>query len=290
MTSTDWIAEPKLDGGRYMLYMDDDGKVNFFSRRDFPRIDKAANVPHFAMRYPGLEGTILDGEILRPNATKLGDTTGIMNSLPAKAIARQKVEGWLRYNVFDILAYKGQDVRTKPLRERRVYLEAAVAEMANEHVVVVPQYTGEEKQELFDRIVRAGGEGTVLKNLGSSYGVNWVKNKKVADFSVIISGFKPGNGKYAGSLGAVAVSVYQDGKLVEVGFASGMTDAERDHIWKNQASYLGRVIDVTAQEVTQDGRLRHPRWLRERDDVSPETLTMAKLLEDAANARRHSKE
>src|SRR5882724_10713159 len=90
--SPDWVAEPKLDGGRYMLYLDEDG-VHLYSRRDFPRIDKAANVPHFAHLYMDLAGTVLDGEVLMPNATKLGDTTGIMNSLPAKAIARQEVEG-----------------------------------------------------------------------------------------------------------------------------------------------------------------------------------------------------
>jgi ATP-dependent DNA ligase len=78
--------------------------------------------------------------------------------------------------------------------------------------------------------------------------------------------------------------------LQEVGFASGMTDAERDDIWKHRDEYLGRVVDISAQEVTKDGRLRHPRFLRFRDDVSPETLTMEKLRDDAKLARRASKE
>lgn len=288
----DWVAEPKLDGGRYMLYLDTDADAyaRFYSRRDFPRIDKAANVPHVAKFYPGLEGTVLDGEILHPNGKKLGDTTGIMNSLPAKAIARQQAEGWLRYNVFDILFYKGRDCRQDPLKSRRALLERVVAAMNNEHVVAVPQHT--DKDGLFRSILAAGGEGTVLKNLNSPYGVNWVKNKRCADFSVIISGFKPGKPgtKYAETLGAVAVSVYKDGELLEVGFASGMDDPTRFDIFERQSYWLGRVIDVTAQEVTKDGRLRHPRWFREREDVAPETLTFQKLLEDAKNARRASKE
>jgi bifunctional non-homologous end joining protein LigD len=284
----DWIAEPKLDGSRYMLYLDEDGTVHLYSRRDFPRIDKAANLPHIAKPYPGLEGCVLDGEVMHPNPTKLGDTTGIMNSLPAKAIARQDVEGKLHYNVFDILYYHGVDVRQKPLRERRQLLEMVVDIMHNLHVSPVPQHF--DKDGLFRSILAAGGEGTVLKNRNSPYGVNWVKNKRVADFSVIISGYKPGQGKYAGSLGAVAVSVYKDGQLVEVGFASGMTDAEREDIWTRRDEYLGAVIDISAQEVTKDGRMRHPRWLRFRDDVAPETLTFEKLLDDAKNARRASKE
>jgi bifunctional non-homologous end joining protein LigD len=289
LDSPDWVAEPKLDGGRYMLYLDEDGlSYHLYSRRDFPRIDKAANVPHFAHPYMGLAGTVLDGEVMLPNQTKLGDTTGIMNSLPAKAIARQEVEGKLHYNVFDILFHLGRDVRQLPLHERRKLMESVVAIMGNPHVNLVPQHT--DKDGLFRSILAAGGEGTVLKNLNSPYGVNWVKNKRVADFSVIISGYKDGQGKYAGSLGAVAVSVYQDGILVEVGFASGMTDAERTDIWTNREAYLGRVIDISAQEVTKDGRMRHPRWLRFRDDVNPETLTMEKLRDDAKHARRASKE
>ena len=38
-----------------------------------------------------------------------------------------------------------------------------------------------------------------------------------------------------------------------------LTDAERDDIWKHRDEYLGRVVDVTAQEITKDGRMRHPR-------------------------------
>lgn len=316
LTSSDWVAEPKLDGGRYMLYIEMDGEtIHLYSRRDFPRIDKAANVPHFARPYPGLAGVILDGEVINERAVRggfkplaLGETTGIMNSLPAKAIARQKVEGLLFYCVFDILAINGVDVHTKPLKERRALLKAVVEHMSQttDTVLLVPQF--DDKDALFNSMLTAGLEGVVLKNVNSAYGVNWVKMKRCADFSVIISGYKPGQGKYTNTLGAVAVSVYQSFRasthvycntcaaqlspgqehscLVEVGFASGMTDAERDDIWKNQDAYLGRVIDITAQEVTKDGRLRHPRWLRFRDDVEASTCTMDKLLSDAKEARR----
>jgi ATP-dependent DNA ligase len=156
LDSPDWIAEPKLDGGRYMLYLDGLGSVHFYSRRDFPRIDKAAQVPHIAKAYLGVtDGTVLDGEILHPSAEKLGDTTGIMNSLPAKAIARQEAGGWLHYNVFDCLFVNGVDIRQRPLRDRRQALEEVVGIMGNPHVVAVPQHT--DKDGLFRTILAAGG-------------------------------------------------------------------------------------------------------------------------------------
>lgn len=284
LTDDKYVAEPKLDGARYMLYLNDDGTtVNLYSRRDFPRIDKAANVPHFAKPYKGLEGTILDGEVMLPSQTQLGDTTGIMNSAPAKAIAEQAKKGLLEYNVFDVLYYNGQDMRKKPLSERRKLLVAIVKAMHEPTVKVVPQY--DDKAGLFKREVDAGREGVVLKNVGSSYGMNWVKCKRRSDFTVIVTGFQPGKGKYSKTLGALLFSVYQNGTLVEVGKCSGMTDDERDAIWANQAAWKGQPIDVFAQEVTKDGRLRHPVWHRKRDDVAPETCTWDKLKEDAKKAK-----
>lgn len=277
-----YIAEPKLDGARYMLYLDLDGAVHLYSRQRFPAIDKAANVPHIAKPYPSLKGTVLDGEMILPSQTQLGDTTGIMNSLPAKAVKQQEISGKIHYYVFDILFYNGQDVRSRPLRERRRLLELAVLEMDNECVVVVEQVA--DKASLFKTIVDNGGEGTVLKNLDASYGMGWVKCKRRSDFSVVISGYQQGKGKYATTLGAVLFSVYHNGALREVGKCSGMTDAERDEIWRNRTAYMGTVIDVFAQEVTKDGRMRHPVWHRVREDVEPATCTWAKMVDDAKKA------
>lgn len=284
LTDDRYVAEPKLDGARYMLYLNDDGTtVNLYSRREFPRIDKAANVPHFAKPYKGMEGTVLDGEVMLPTQVQLGDTTGIMNSAPAKAIAEQAKKGLLVYHVFDVLFYNGQDLRKKPLSERHTILCGIVKAMGNPTIQVVSQH--KDKVGLFKREIEAGREGVVLKNLGSSYGVNWVKCKRRSDFTVLVSGFQPGKGKYTHTLGALLFSVYRDGKLTEVGKCSGMTDTERDAIWKNRDKWMGQPIDVFAQEVTKDGRFRHPVWHRKRDDVAPETCTWEKVQEDVKKAK-----
>lgn len=276
-----YIAEPKLDGGRYMLYVERDG-VFFYSRQRFPAINKAAQIPHITAASFAGEGMVLDGEILLPTGKQLGDTTGIMNSLPSKAHATQELVGKLVYNVFDILFLNGQDLRKKPLRERRVLLERVIAQLNNPWITAVPQSSN--KTQLLQSILDAGGEGVVLKHLGASYGLGWVKCKRRSDFSVVISGYQPGNGKYSTTLGAVLFSVYKDGALVEVGKCSGMTDEERDDIWRNRETYLHKVIDVFAQEITKDGRMRHPVWHRLRADVDPQSCTWIKLHDDARKA------
>lgn len=296
LNNPDYIAEEKLNGSRFMLYIEE-GATYFYSRFDFPRIDRAANVPHITKAYPkSAWGTVLDGEAIREGAKDLGDTSSIMLSLPPKAIQSQKQKGLIKFRVWDILFFQSVDCRHLPLHQRRKILENALNELKNPHIIAVEQRPA--TIEYFDEVVSRGGEGLVLKNINNGYGVGWVKMKKRNDVSCIISGYKPGKGKYEGQIGAIAVSVYHisqtvgymaviAGKkpraeeLLEIGFASGMTDALRHEITQNQDKYLGRVVDIYAQELTKDDRLRHPVFHRFRDDdVDPKYCTLEKARED----------
>jgi ATP-dependent DNA ligase len=272
------MAEPKLDGGRYMLYLEHDGTVHFYSRRDFPRIDKCDVVPHIARPYPQFRGTILDGEVVLPDQTQLSETTRILNMTPKKAVAEQEKRGKLTYHVFDILFVRGDDVRWQPYHIRRTLLESVISGIANPHIQIIPQ--SKDYAQLFTSIIAQGGEGIVLKHIRSSYGMNWIKMKRRHDVSCVVSGFQEGQGKYRNNLGSLRVSVWNDGKLVEVATCSGMTDAERSQIWRHKERFIGRVVDVFAQSITQDKRLRHPIFHRFRDDYSPRDCTMKKLLSD----------
>lgn len=55
--------------------------------------------------------------------------------------------------------------------------------------------------------------------------------------------------------------------IVRVGECAGFDDATRDEISSNKDRFIHRVIEVKANEVfTDTGRLRHPRFMRFRDD------------------------
>lgn len=104
------IAEEKLDGSRYILYIGDcpykrRAGNTILSRRysvtDNKLIDKTDNIPHItSLCYNSLYGTVLDGEIM---GNTFLDTNSIMNSLPNESIQKQKERGCLKYYVFDIL-------------------------------------------------------------------------------------------------------------------------------------------------------------------------------------------
>ena len=281
LSHSDYVAEPKLDGARFMLYLDADDtgdRAYFYSRRDFPRIDRAANVPHIAKKY-SITGIILDGEAIREAATCLGDTSSIMLSLPAEAIRKQQTDGNIVFHAFDILFYKGEDLCRLPLWRRREILAFVVKTLDNPDIRIVPQVT--DVPSYFRAVVDNGGEGVVVKNIHNGYGVGWAKWKRRGDVSCVITGFKPGKGKYEGQVGAIEVAAFnQVGKLTPIGFASGMTDAVRHDISTQPDKYIGTVVDIFAQEMTKDFRLRHPVFHRFREDIDPTDCTIAKAVSD----------
>jgi len=63
-------------------------------------------------------------------------------------------------------------------------------------------------------------------------------------------------------LGA-AIVTYK-GKRVRVG--SGFSDEQRQQFWANPNSIKGKIIEVQFHEETPDGSLRHPRFVRVRED------------------------
>lgn len=281
------VSERKMDGSRYVLYLghcpyERNTKVpnTLLSRRpsvtDSKYVDRSQNVPHITDQDYGLDGTVLDGEIMADN---FEDTNSIMNSGPAIAISKQRERGLVKYYAFDVIAYRGKDVRGLPLFQRRKILEKVIEVMANPNIVVVEQFK-ENHIEHFNKIVSENGEGIILKDLRQGYGSGWSKWKRSSDISCVITGKKAGNGKYSEQVGSVAVSVYKDGGLIEIGFASGFSDEIRSDMSKNWHKYEGMVVDIFAQEISKDLRLRHPTWHRLRNDVNPSDCTIEKTISD----------
>ena len=117
----DWQIEWKWDGIRAQL-IQRDGAVHLWSRGEelithrFPEIAAAAS------RLPG--GTVLDGEVLA-----FRDDRPMLFSALQQRIGRQKQVAQLAHAVpvvfmtYDVLELAGEDVRERPLAERRARLE-----------------------------------------------------------------------------------------------------------------------------------------------------------------------
>ena len=297
-------AEEKFDGDRRIGQFCIEGGfpcVRFTGRRvsdkDGLLVEKTTNVPHLSGLFDGtgddppemcappatLEGTVLDGEMVCPwDGARSKDVTSIMGSAPAKAIAKQRKVGWLRWTVFDCLYFKGEDIRNLPLVKRREYLARVLDEWNNSNVVqakVVKQDIEQFLHEVWER----KGEGVILKDNGRPYGeqTTWIKVKKEFTVDCVVMGYEPPKQfsekvdgttsvtKYweQGLIGAITVGQYKNGTLTECGSISGMTDAMRAEFTKNGKKYIGAVVEVEANEREEDtGRFRHPRFVQIRDN------------------------
>jgi sporulation protein YlmC with PRC-barrel domain len=104
-------------------------------------------------------------------------------------------------------------------------------------------------------------EGFVMKDGNVD---NWRKLKVWNTADLIVKDVTEGKGKYIGLVGSL-VCALSDGRVVAN--VSGFTDDERLELGEKD---IGRVVEVKYQYVGSGGKLRHPTFVRFRDDKKPE--------------------
>ena len=130
---------------------------------------------------------------------------------------------------------------------------------------------------------RSAIEGFVLK---AGPFAAWSKFKPTKTVDLVCTGLEPGEGKYVGMVGAVKGSVVKEWDILEnrcsqyheVASCSGMSDALRSEISEKD---IGRVFECQYQLVGDGGRLRHPQFIRWRDDKAASECTGEQLGEYA---------
>lgn len=285
----EWVAEEKLDGWRFLMHFGQGLERTFMTGRRTSTTtgllsEKGLCAP---MLWPGGDTgawgyTVLDGEVMPPVGANFRDLAGIMNVAPAKAAERIAEIGPPRYFAFDVLFYGGEDAMELTWVERQHVLTRMIAELDHPLIKRVPARA--DKRAWYESIVDGGGEGVILKHQFATYGEGWVKVKRYSTLDVVVDGFTDAKfgrtGKFHGQIGAVIVSVYgSNGKLIEVGQVSGMTDDVRLDMTNNPERWLGKVIEVRAHGFAKE-RLREPRYKRARPDADPRHATLAKMFAD----------
>ena len=292
-----YVIEEKLDGWRFLMHVGRKLPRMYLTGRRPSKTqggkfsEKGLCAPRLAPdTVSKLKYTVIDGEVMPPAGAHFRDLAGIMNVTPEKAAARiREIGAYPQYYAFDILFYDGADVREEPWSYRKQLLEELVPTYwaRNDLVSVLPHHRTS-KFARYDAWIRTGKEGAILKDKEMPYGKGWIKVKRTATLDVVVTGYEDANygktGKFDGLIGALKVSVWCGGELVEVGQVSGMTDKMRKEFTENYKDYEGTVIEIAAQEMAKD-RLRHPRFKRLRPEADPKTCTMYKMHEDLAAAR-----
>lgn len=83
---------------------------------------------------------------------------------------------------------------------------------------------------------------------------------------------------FYGWAGSWKLGAYKDGKLIQIGSLSGLTDEMKEN-WRD---YVGKVCEVSAMETSENqegGRgLRHPKLISIRDDIDPQECTYERIF------------
>lgn len=277
----DWIHEMKFDGYRIQAHVKN-GIVEFYTRKGLNWSNK---FPHLveALGHMKIDNGIFDGEVVALDEEGVSDFQKLQNSLTAGK------DQSLRFYLFDCLYLNGEDLRSRPLVERKQILENASRGLKS--VIQFSSHFNEQGEEFFQISCQHKLEGIISKLKDSTYSSgrndNWVKTKCIRRQEFVIGGWTEPKGGRMG-IGALLLGVFENEKLKYVGkVGTGFNNQslmemkkkltpievakspfalkspkERDIHWVKP----DKVCEVSYLNFTDEGVLRTPVFIGMRDD------------------------
>jgi bifunctional non-homologous end joining protein LigD len=287
-----WVFEIKYDGYR-MLAGAGQGESILVSRNGN---DYTASFPELARALRALPygHVVLDGEVVVHDAAGLPSFQRLQKRARltrAPDVRRAAVELPAALYVFDVLGFEGWDLRSLPLVERKAIARELLPPVGPLRYADHVDGSG---VAFFAQAVRMGLEGVVAKRGDAPYRAgrspHWVKVRADRTDDFVVAGFTAPKGSRTG-FGALHVAWYDGDGLVYAGrVGTGFRDedltAVRDtldgmavdappctgaptgaeHRWTSPTM----VAEIRYKEVTEEGLLRQPVFVRFRDDKPPE--------------------
>ena len=319
LTDSSLVYEPKYDGIRVKVEMLSGtlfNGVRMWSRQDnlvtaqFPDVVRALDRLRSTLPHP----LLTDGEIVatdsngRPlNFEDLQPRLGVLRPTERSVVAVP-----VALILFDILLENSDDLRSRPLLERRARLEQLVHRYETS-TVRVSRLVQKDGRAMLDEAKREGWEGLIAKRADSRYRSgkfhrNWLKYKLLLRQEFVVGGWTESERR---PFRALLIGVYRDdGTLQYVGrMGKAFTDAELKRLTSRlHALEISRcpftnqpdpdatphwvkpqlVIEAKFTEWTKGGKLREPTYLGARTDVDP-TKVKREPVSSIASARRSVK-
>ncbi|HYI38603.1 MAG TPA: non-homologous end-joining DNA ligase [Thermoleophilaceae bacterium] len=273
----DWIYERKLDGVRCVAIRDGD-RVRLLSRNDLSMNDRYPEVVE-VLEAQECRRFAIDGEVV---AFDHGQTSF------ARLARRGRERVAVFLYAFDITWLDGEDLRDRPLTERKRRLRDALDFGGPLRLSAHRRENGE---EYFAEACRKGWEGLIAKRADSRYTAarskDWLKFKCERGQELVIGGYTPPQGSRQ-VLGALLMGYFADGELRYAGkVGTGFDQATLAELGERLAPlrrdgspFAERITGVAGAtwaepelvaeigftEWTRHGRLRHPRFLGLRFD------------------------
>ncbi len=258
-----WSFEHKWDGIRSQVIIRND-EVFVWSRGEELVTDKYPEFQQFLNEIPN--GTVLDGEILPFGKGHIGNFNELQTRIGRKNLSKALLEKTpVILTAYDLLEWKGEDIRQKPFSERREILDNLISTcdcdklgLYLSNTMNFDTWEAAAKERELSREKRS--EGLMLKRKDSPYLVGRKKGDwwkwKIDPFTIdaVLTYAMRGHGRRANLYTDYTFGLWNKGELVTFAKAySGLTDAEFRQIdaWikKNTLERFGPVRSVTPHHV-----------------------------------------
>ncbi|RYD58137.1 MAG: ATP-dependent DNA ligase [Sphingobacteriales bacterium] len=288
----EWQIEWKWDGIRGQL-IKRNGDLYLWSRGEELITDKFPEIESLQAQLP--DGIVLDGEVLSYRDEMPLSFQYLQTRITRKTVSKKQLqEAPVVFMAYDLLEYKGEDLRTKSMAERRQMLEVLIGDIHNTHLITSPLVDSTSWQNLQASMQSArerGVEGFMLKRRSSIYQAgrrrgDWWKWKiEPLTVDAVLIYAQKGHGKRSSVYSDYTFAVRNGDELVTFAKAySGLTDQEINKVDKfiraNSKEQFGPVRTVKPElvfEIAFEGiaasnrhksgvAVRFPRILRWRTD------------------------
>lgn len=303
----DWLFELKYDGFRIIAFIEGN-KVRLMTRNGN---DYAARFPDVASSLIDLadgRAMVLDGELAVTDASGKTDFQALQNYM------RNPKTQNLTYIVFDLLALDGEDLRKRPLIERKEMLETLMKDAPKR--LYYGRYVIGMGKESFAAADESGMEGIVGKKVDSIYSEtrngDWIKIKCEKRQEFVIGGYILTDKKTEG-VSSLLLGIYEGEELIYAGRAgTGMSEADRMMLEekfeslkredspfrlepeprpKETVTWLEPVLvaEIKFAEWTKENLLRQASFKGLRTDKAPKDIIKEKAEDELQNQSSEKK-
>jgi bifunctional non-homologous end joining protein LigD len=283
-----WVHEIKFDGYRMLAYIEGGG-ARLLSRNTLDWSRRFGQVTE-ALGEIRAKDAIIDGEVC------VLDERGRADFQRLQALVENGKPARLSYLVFDLLWLDGEDLRKRPLLERKAKLEKLVPKR-NGVVQYVDHFVpraGGDGVKFFVTACESGLEGTIAKRRDAPYdsgrSTSWIKVKCVDAKEFVVGGYVPSErrsyfkslllgepsrralvyrgqvgGGFTEALGRKIAGLLKPLETEDPPFETVPWELRGTARWV-RPEYI---VQVRFTEITREGALRHPRFVRIRHRSEP---------------------
>jgi bifunctional non-homologous end joining protein LigD len=202
-----WAHEVKLDGYRAQLKVSG-ARVTIRTRTGLDWTDRFAAIAADARALPDC---IIDGEVVALDSHRLPSFSGLQ-----AALSEERSEDLVLF-AFDLLFMGREDLRPRPLADRKAQLEHLLNEPQFNQRLRYVAHLESKAEDVYASACKMGLEGIVSKQLDAPYrsgrSGSWIKIKCREGQEVVLGGWTT----EAGTVRSLLAGVYRGGEFVYVG-------------------------------------------------------------------------